>query len=130
VPKFSVIVGGSYGAGAYAMCGRAFGPRLMAMWPNARTSVMGGEQAATVLALVREEQLGRKGQRFTPEEAEAYKQPIRERYAAESTAVNAASRLWVDAVIDPADTRAWLAMGLSLAAGSPRQETRFGVFRM
>lgn len=130
VPKFSVIVGGSYGAGAYAMCGRAFGPRLMAAWPNARTSVMGGEQAATVLALVREEQLARKGLRFTPEEAEAYKQPIRERYAAESTAVNAASKLWVDAVIDPADTRAWLAMGLSLAAASPQQDTRFGVFRM
>jgi len=112
------------------MCGRAFGPRLMAAWPNARTSVMGGEQAATVLALVREEQLARKGQRFTPEDAEAYKQPIRERYAAESTAVNAASKLWVDAVIDPADTRAWLAMGLSLAAASPQQDTRFGVFRM
>lgn len=130
VPKFSVVVGGSYGAGAYAMCGRAFGPRLMAMWPSARTSVMGGEQAATVLALVREEQLARKGQRFTPEEAEAFKRPVRERYAAESTAVNAASKLWVDAIIDPAETRAWLALGLALAAGSPRAETRFGVFRM
>lgn len=130
VPKFSVVVGGSYGAGAFAMCGRAFGPRLMAMWPNARTSVMGGEQAAMVLALVREEQLMRQGRRFTTEEAEAFKQPIRERYAAESTALNAASKLWVDAVIDPADTRAWLTMGLSLALGSPRQETRFGVFRM
>jgi 3-methylcrotonyl-CoA carboxylase beta subunit len=130
VPKFSVIVGGSYGAGAYAMCGRAFGPRLMAMWPNARTSVMGGEQAATVLALVRQEQLARKGQRFTAEEAEAFKQPVRESYAAQSTALHAASRLWVDAIIDPADTRAWLAMGLSLAAASPPQETRFGVFRM
>ncbi|MGV3572372.1 MAG: carboxyl transferase domain-containing protein [Ramlibacter sp.] len=130
VPKFSVIVGGSYGAGAYAMCGRAFGPRLMAMWPNARTSVMGGEQAATVLALVRQEQLARQGRPFPPEEAEAFKQPVRDRYAAESTALHAASRLWVDAVIDPADTRSWLAMGLALAAGSPRQETRFGVFRM
>ncbi len=130
VPKFSVIVGGSYGAGAYAMCGRAFGPRLMAMWPNARTSVMGGDQAATVLALVREEQLARKGQSSTPEEVEAFKQPIRDRYAADSTALHAASKLWVDAVIDPADTRAWLALGLSLAAGSPRQDTRFGVFRM
>lgn len=130
VPKFSVIIGGSYGAGAYAMCGRAFGPRLMAMWPNARTSVMGGEQAATVLAMVREEQLARKGQRFTAEEAEAFKQPVRETYAAHSTALHAASRLWVDAIIEPANTRAWLAMGLSLAAASPRQETRFGVFRM
>lgn len=130
VPKFSVVVGGSYGAGAYAMCGRAFGPRLMAMWPNARTSVMGGEQAATVLALVRKEQLARKGQTFTAGEAEVFKQPIRDRYADTSTAIHAASRLWVDAVLDPADTRAWLTLGLSLAAASPKQDTRFGVFRM
>lgn len=130
VPKFSVVVGGSYGAGAYAMCGRAFGPRLMAMWPNARTSVMGGEQAATVLALVRQEQLARKGQALSPQALETFKQPIRDRYAEMSTAIHAASRLWVDAVIDPADTRAWLTMGLSLAAAGPKQDTRFGVFRM
>lgn len=130
VPKFSVVIGGSYGAGAYAMCGRAFGPRLIAMWPNARTSVMGGEQAATVLALVRQEQLARKGEAFTAEDAEAFKQPIREHYAANSTAIHAGSRLWVDAVLDPVDTRAWLTLGLSLAASGPSQDTRFGVFRM
>ncbi len=130
VPKFSVIVGGSYGAGAYAMCGRAFGPRLMAMWPNARTSVMGGEQAATVLALVRAEQLARQGKHFGPEEAEAFKAPVRDTYGVESTALHAASRLWVDSVIEPADTRAWLTLGLALAAGGPKESTRFGVFRM
>lgn len=130
VPKFSVIIGGSYGAGAYAMCGRAFGPRLMAMWPNARTSVMGGEQAATVLALVRGEQLARQGRTFSEEEAEAYKQPVRDIYNQESTAVHAASRLWVDSVIEPVDTRAWLTLGLALAASSPKESTRFGVFRM
>lgn len=130
VPKFSVIIGGSYGAGAYAMCGRAFGPRFMAMWPNARTSVMGGEQAATVLALVRAEQLARQGKEFSAEEAEAYKAPIRDTYGTESTALNAASRLWVDSVIEPADTRDWLTLGLALAAAGPKEPTRFGVFRM
>lgn len=130
VPKFSVVIGGSYGAGAYAMCGRAFGPRMMAMWPNARTSVMGGEQAATVLALVRQEQLARKGQPFGAGEAEAFKQPIKDHYQRNSTAIHAASRLWVDAVLDPAETRGWLALGLSLAAAGPREATRFGVFRM
>ncbi|KAI3590333.1 Methylcrotonyl-CoA carboxylase carboxyl transferase subunit (plasmid) [Cupriavidus sp. U2] len=130
VPKFSVIVGGSYGAGAFAMCGRAFGPRMMAMWPNARTSVMGGEQAATVLALVREEQLARKGQSFSGEDVEVFKKPIRDHYAAHSTALHSASRLWCDAVIDPVDTRQWLTLGLSLAHGSSKEQTRFGVFRM
>ncbi len=130
VPKFSVVIGGSYGAGAYAMCGRAFGPRWMAMWPNARTSVMGGEQAATVLALVRQEQLARQGKQLSQQEQDAFKQPIRDHYAQNSSALHAASRLWVDAVVDPADTRAWLTMGLALAASSPKEETRFGVFRM
>lgn len=102
----------------------------MAMWPNARTSVMGGEQAATVLALVRQEQLARQGQALSTEEVEAFKQPIREHYAASSSAIHAASQLWVDAVLDPVDTRTWLTMGLALAAASPRQDTRFGVFRM
>lgn len=130
VPKFSVIIGGSYGAGAYAMCGRAFGPRLMAMWPNARTSVMGGEQAATVLALVRGEQLARQGKSFSDEEAEAFKEPVRAIYNKESTALHAASRLWVDSIVEPADTRAWLTLGLALAASGPEESTRFGVFRM
>jgi 3-methylcrotonyl-CoA carboxylase beta subunit len=130
VPKFSVVIGGSYGAGNYAMCGRAFGPRLMAMWPNARTSVMGGEQAATVLALVRQEQLARQGKQFPAQEAEAYKQPIRDHYAAHSTPAYAASRLWIDAVVDPIDTRQWLVLGLALAYDGPAEQTRFGVFRM
>lgn len=130
VPKFSVVIGGSYGAGAYAMCGRAFGPRLMAMWPNARTSVMGGEQAATVLAMVREEQLRKLGQVPSAEEMEAFKRPIRDYYSTTSSAVYAAARMWIDAVVDPTDTRAWLTMALSLAARSPKESTRFGVFRM
>lgn len=130
VPKFSVIIGGSYGAGNYAMCGRAFGPRLMAMWPNARTSVMGGEQAATVLALVRQEQLAKKGSTLTAEEMEEFKAPIRTHYDTHGQAIYAASRLWVDAVIDPTNTREWLTLGLALAATSPQEDTHFGIFRM
>jgi len=130
VPKFSLLVGGSYGAGNFAMCGRAFGPRLMAMWPNARTSVMGGEQAATVLALVRAEQCAKQGRPFPPDEVEAFKQPIRKHYEDHSHPVYCASRLWVDAVIDPTETREWLTLGLALAAASPKQATRFGVFRL
>lgn len=130
VPKFSVLIGGSYGAGNFAMCGRAFGPRLMAMWPNARTSVMGGEQAATVLALVREGQLMKKGQRMDAAQTEAFKAPILETYEKRSNPVYAAARLWIDSVIDPVETRQWLALGLAMAADSPRQPTRFGVFRM
>jgi 3-methylcrotonyl-CoA carboxylase beta subunit len=130
VPKFSLLIGGSYGAGNFAMCGRAFGPRFMGMWPNARTAVMGGEQAATVLSLVRESQLAKQGKDFPESEAEAFRQPIRDAYESSSHPLNAAGRMWVDAVVDPVDTRAWLSLGLSLAAGSPREETRFGVFRM
>lgn len=130
VPKFSLIIGGSYGAGNFAMCGRAFGPRLMAMWPNARTSVMGGEQAATVLALVRQEQLAKKGLPFSAEDMEAFKQPTRDHYEIHGRPVYAASRLWVDAVIDPGETREWLALGLALAAASPKEDTHFGIFRM
>jgi len=130
VPKFSVLIGGSYGAGNFAMCGRAFGPRLMAMWPNARTSVMGGEQAATVLSLVRAEQLAREQRSFPPNEEEAFKQPIRDSYDKKGRPLYAAARLWIDAVLDPTETREWLALGLALAAGSAKQETRFGVFRM
>ena len=130
VPKFSLLVGGSYGAGNFAMCGRAFGPRLMAMWPNARTSVMGGEQAATVLALVRAEQLAKQGKPFSPDEVEAFKQPIRKHYEEHSHPVYCASRLWVDAVVDPVETRQWLTLGLALAAASPQEPTQFGVFRL
>lgn len=130
VPKFSVLVGGSYGAGNFAMCGRAFGPRLMAMWPNARTSVMGGEQAATVMALVRGEQLAKQGKPFPAEEVERFKEPIRRHYEDHSHPVYCASRLWVDAVIDPIETRQWLTLGLALAAAGPRDASRFGIFRM
>src|SRR5690606_15014369 len=114
----------------YAMCGRAFGPRLMAMWPNARSSVMGGEQAATVLALVRSAQLAKQGKTFSAQDEHAFKEPVRATYNEESTALYAASRLWVDSVIDPADTRDWLTLGLALAASGPKEPTRFGVFRM
>lgn len=130
VPKFSLLIGGSYGAGNFAMCGRAFGPRLMAMWPNARTSVMGGEQAATVLSLVREEHMRKAGCSFTIEERRAFEAPVRDAYERASHPVNAAARLWVDAVIDPVDTREWLTLALAMAAASPKEETRFGVFRM
>jgi len=130
VPKFSVLIGGSYGAGNFAMCGRAFGPRLMAMWPNANTSVMGGEQAATVLTLVRAEQMAKRGLAFGPEEEDAFKAPIIESYRLHGRPLYAAARMWVDAVVDPEDTRSWLALGLALAATSPKEETRFGVFRM
>ncbi len=130
VPKFSIVVGGSYGAGNYAMCGRAFGPRLMAMWPNARTSVMGGEQAATVLSMVRRGQANKDNSAVDPEELEEFKQSIRDTYERTGNPVYAAARLWVDAVIEPAETRDWLTLGLALAAASPSEETRFGVFRM
>ncbi|MFG6592752.1 acyl-CoA carboxylase subunit beta [Sulfitobacter sp. 1A12157] len=127
VPKFSVVIGGSYGAGNYAMCGRAFGPRLMAMWPNARTSVMGGEQAAKVLRLVRE---GQAGTTMDDDEREAFERPIRDDYEAKGTPVHAAARLWVDAVIAPDETRNWLTLGLALARSTPKERTQFGVFRM
>lgn len=130
VPKFSLLVGGSYGAGNYAMCGRAFGPRLMAMWPNARTSVMGGEQAATVLGLVREGQLNKTGRTFDPEERARFEAPIRAAYERSSHPLHAAARLWVDAVIEPEETREFLALALAMAKGGPKRETRFGVFRM
>ena len=124
VPKFSVVIGGSYGAGNYAMCGRAFGPRLMAMWPNARTSVMGGEQAAKVLRLVRE---GQAGTTMDDDEREAFERPIRDDYEAKGTPVHAAARLWVDAVIAPDETRNWLTLGLALARSTPKERTQFGV---
>lgn len=130
VPKFSVLVGGSYGAGNFAMCGRAFGPRLMAMWPNARTSVMGGEQAARVLSLVRQTQVEARGEVFDDASRTAFEAPVRAAYEADSHPVNAAARLWVDAIVDPADTRDWLMRGLAMAAAGPKQDTRFGVFRM
>src|SRR5512139_2149597 len=106
VPKFTVIIGGSFGAGNYGMCGRAYDPRFLWMWPNARISVMGGEQAATVLLTVKQEQLAREGkQQLTEAEAEEFKRPILEKYEAEGNPYYATARLWDDGVIDPADTR-------------------------
>ena len=130
VPKFTVILGGSFGAGNYGMCGRAFSPRFLWMWPNARTSVMGGQQAANVLLTVREENLAREEREMTDEEREEFRQPILEKYEREGNPYHSTARLWDDGVIDPADTRMTLALGLSAAANAPVEETNFGIFRM
>jgi acetyl-CoA carboxylase carboxyltransferase component len=130
VPKFTVIIGGSFGAGNYAMCGRAYSPRLLFMWPNARISVMGGAQAANVLLTVREDNLEREGKEMTDEEREEFKNPILEKYEEEGNPYHSTARLWDDGVIDPVDTRMVLALGLSAAANAPIKDTHFGVFRM
>ena len=130
VPKFTVIIGGSYGAGNYGMCGRAFNPRFLWMWPNARISVMGGEQAATVLATVRRDGIEAKGGRWSAEEEEAFKAPIRAQYEHEGHPYFASARLWDDGIIDPADTRRVLAMAISASLNRPIERTAFGVFRM
>ncbi len=130
VPKFTVIIGGSFGAGNYGMAGRAYSPRLLFMWPNARISVMGGEQAANVLLTVQEESTQREGEEMTDEEREEFKEPILEKYEEEGNPYHSTARLWDDGVIDPADTRMVLALGLSAAANAPAVETRYGVFRM
>ncbi|HVH74051.1 MAG TPA: carboxyl transferase domain-containing protein [Stellaceae bacterium] len=127
VPKFTIVIGGSFGAGNYAMCGRAYGPRFLWMWPNARISVMGGEQAASVLAQIRRDALGDK---WSDKEEAAFKEPIRAQYEKEGHPYYASARLWDDGVIDPAETRTVLALGLSAALNAPIEETRFGVFRM
>jgi 3-methylcrotonyl-CoA carboxylase beta subunit len=130
VPKFTVIVGGSFGAGNYGMCGRAYDPRFLWMWPNARIGVMGAQQAAGVLAQVKREQAGRAGQSFSAEEEEAIRQPIVERYERQAHAFYSSARLWDDGVIDPAQTREVLALALSAALNAPIEPTAFGVFRM
>jgi len=130
VPKFTVIVGGSFGAGNYAMCGRAYGARFVWMWPNARISVMGGEQAANVLATVKADALAAKGEAWPETEQEAFKAPLREKYETQGHPYYASARLWDDGIIDPVDTRRVLALGLSAALNAPVEETRFGVFRM
>jgi 3-methylcrotonyl-CoA carboxylase beta subunit len=130
VPKFTVIIGGSYGAGNYGMCGRAYGPRFLWMWPNARISVMGGEQAATVLATIRRDAIEAKGGTWSEEEEAAFKAPLREQYEREGHPYYASARLWDDGVIDPADTRKVLALGISAALNAPIVPTAFGVFRM
>ncbi|MBB5417916.1 3-methylcrotonyl-CoA carboxylase beta subunit [Paraburkholderia atlantica] len=130
VPKFTVIIGGSFGAGNYGMCGRAYSPRFLWMWPNARISVMGGEQAASVLATVKRDGIEAKGGSWSAEEEEAFKQPIREQYEHQGHPYYASARLWDDGVIDPAQTRDVLGLGLSAAMNAPIEDTRFGVFRM
>jgi 3-methylcrotonyl-CoA carboxylase beta subunit len=130
VPKLTVIIGGSFGAGNYGMCGRAFGPRFLWMWPNARISVMGGEQAAGVLATVRRDGIEARGDEWSDEEETAFKAPIRAQYERQGHPYYASARLWDDGVIDPADTRRVLGLGLSAALNAPIEETRFGVFRM
>jgi len=130
VPKFTVIIGGSYGAGNYGMCGRAFGPRFLWMWPNARISVMGGEQAATVLSTIRRDAIEGKGGAWSADEEAAFKAPLRAQYEREGHPYYASARLWDDGVIDPADTRRVLALSLSAALNRPIEATRFGVFRM
>ncbi len=130
VPKFTVIIGGSFGAGNYGMCGRAYEPRLLWTWPNARISVMGGEQASGVLTVVKREQLAREGKPFPPEEEDAIRRPILEQYEHEGSPYYSAARLWDDGILDPVETRQALALGLSAAFNAPIPEAKFGVFRM
>jgi 3-methylcrotonyl-CoA carboxylase beta subunit len=130
VPKFTIIVGGSFGAGNYGMCGRAYSPRFLWMWPNARISVMGGEQAASVLATVKRDNIEAAGDTWSEEEEAAFRQPILDQYEHEGHPYYASARVWDDGIIDPADTRTVLALGLSAAYNAPPQETKFGLFRM
>jgi acetyl-CoA carboxylase carboxyltransferase component len=130
VPKFTVIIGGSFGAGNYGMCGRAYEPRFLWTWPNARISVMGGEQASGVLTVVKREQLAREGKPFPTEEEDAIRRPILEQYEHEGSPYYSAARLWDDGILDPVETRQALALGLSAAFNAPIPEAKFGVFRM
>ncbi len=130
VPKFTMIIGGSFGAGNYGMCGRAFGPRMLWMWPNARVSVMGGEQAAAVLSTIRRDALAARGEDWPAEAEAACKAPILEQYEHQGHPYYASARLWDDGIVDPVDTRMVLGLGLSTALNAPVESTRFGVFRM
>jgi 3-methylcrotonyl-CoA carboxylase beta subunit len=130
VPKFTVLIGGSFGAGNYGMCGRAYNPRLLWMWPNARISVMGGDQAANVLARVRRDAMELQGRQWSEEEEEAFKAPLRAQYEAQGNPYYATARLWDDGILDPLDTRRALALGLAAAQNAPAEPTQFGVFRM
>ena len=130
VPKFTVLIGGSFGAGNYGMCGRAYEPRLLWMWPNARISVMGGEQAAGVLTTVKRDQLGREGKALSPDDEAAISEPILKKYDEEGSPYYSTARLWDDGILDPLDTRTALALGLSAAANAPVPPARFGIFRM
>jgi 3-methylcrotonyl-CoA carboxylase beta subunit len=130
VPKFTVVIGGSYGAGNYGMCGRAYSPRFLWMWPNARISVMGGEQASMVLSQVRRDNIEAKGDSWSKEEEDKFREPIRAQYESQGHPYYATARLWDDGVIDPADTRLVLGLGLSAASNAPIEATKFGLFRM
>ena len=130
VPKFTILIGGSFGAGNYGMCGRAYDPRFMFMWPNARISVMGGEQAAGVLAQVKREQKERGGENWSGDEEQSFKQPIIDTYEQQGHPYYASARLWDDGVIDPADTRFVLGLCISASLNKAIEDTRFGVFRM
>ena len=130
VPKFTVVIGGSFGAGNYGMCGRAYDPRFLWMWPNARISVMGGEQAASVLATVRRDGLEARGESWSAEDEEAFKAPIRSQYETQGSPYYSTARLWDDGIIDPADTRRVLGLGLAAAANAPIPEPSYGIWRM
>ena len=130
VPKFTVVIGGSFGAGNYAMCGRAYGARFLWMWPNARISVMGGEQAASVLATVKRDGIEAAGKSWSADEEEAFKAPIREQYESQGSPWYATARLWDDGIIDPADTRRVLGLAISASLNAPIEPAKFGVFRM
>src|SRR5579883_81274 len=130
VPKFTVVIGGSFGAGNYAMCGRAYGPRFLFMWPNARISVMGGEQAAAVLATVRRDNLEAHAESWSAKDEEAFKAPIRAQYEVQGHPYYASARLWDDGIIDPIDTRRLLALAISASLNAPIEKTEFGIFRM
>jgi 3-methylcrotonyl-CoA carboxylase beta subunit len=130
VPKLTVVIGGSFGAGNYGMCGRAYDPRFLWMWPNARISVMGGDQAASVLATVRRDTIEASGETWSAEQEESFKQPIRDQYELQGSPYYSTARLWDDGIIDPVDTRRVLGMGLAAAAHSPIPEPSYGIFRM
>ena len=130
VPKFTVVVGGSFGAGNYAMCGRAYGGRFLWMWPNARISVMGGEQAASVLSQVKRDSMEARGEQWSNDEEEAFMEPIRKQYEGEGHPYFASARLWDDGIIDPADTRTVLGLAISASLNKPIEKTEFGIFRM
>ncbi|MGO1910152.1 MAG: carboxyl transferase domain-containing protein, partial [Brevibacterium linens] len=134
VPKFTVVIGGSFGAGNYSMCGRAYSPRFLWMWPNARISVMGGEQAASVLSTVRRDQLEARGEEWSAEAEDTFKQPIRDQYEAQGNPYYSTARLWDDGIIEPGDTRQVLSLALDLARFGPMERplnaSGYGVFRM
>ncbi|GAA3520510.1 carboxyl transferase domain-containing protein [Aeromicrobium panaciterrae] len=130
VPKFTVVIGGSYGAGNYGMCGRAYDPRFLWMWPNAKISVMGGEQASAVLATIKRDGMEARGEEWSAEDEAAFRAPIREQFETQGSPYYSSARMWDDGIIDPVDTRRVLAMGLQVATAVPTPEPRFGVFRM